>query len=51
MAVFELEMTDLAHDVKFKDSHNTFQTKLNKDLKTINSDRKIIVEADKITNY
>ena len=45
-------LQDLTKNIEFKDKNfNNFQHQLKKDLKTINTEKRMIVPADKSTNY
>ena len=52
MRVFENRMTDLIQNIEF-DNHcnNDFQRQLNDDIKQINDEPKLIIKADKTTNF
>ena len=52
IAQFEKELTNLIQTIKFKKPlPNNFQHQLKLDLKTINSENRLLVKADKTTNY
>lgn len=48
---FEQDMTKLVQDIKFKPHNNKLQTKLRQDAKQIKSSNKVLVKADKTTNF
>ena len=51
MKEFEDKLYDMTKNIKFKTVPNTFQNKLNSDIKTINNDDKVYIPADKTTNF
>lgn len=50
MKPFEDDMFQLVENVKFKQVRNKFQQKLRRDVKKINSSKKVLVFADKTRN-
>lgn len=50
LAPFENDLLTLISNVKFNNHRSEFQRKLNKDIRTIKSNSKILVPADKTTN-
>lgn len=48
---FEKLMTELIQNVKFNNHMNDFQQKLQKDIKSINNENKMLIKADKTTNF
>ena len=51
MKVFESKMTKMIQNITFSDHLNDFQQKLKKDIKSATANNKIIIKADKTTNY
>ena len=51
MKEFEDKLYDLVKNVKFKEAPNSFQTKLNLDIRNIQNDPKVYCPADKTTNF
>ena len=47
MKDFEDKLYDLAKNIKFKDVTNSFQTKLNKDIRNIQNEPRVFCPADK----
>ena len=48
---FETAMTKLIQTIKFRQHHNRFQTKLKHDLLNLRNEDRLLVKADKTTNY
>ena len=48
---FEDGLINLAKEIKFEYKHNHFQTKLNKDVKEIKNENRVLVAGDKSTNF
>jgi hypothetical protein len=48
---FQDGLISLVKDVKFENRHNTFQNKLEKDLKEIKTEKRLLVAGDKSTNF
>ena len=51
MSVFERKMGDMIKNVKFRPQENNFQKQLSRKIKEINKDDKILVKADKTSNF
>lgn len=51
MRVFENRMTDLIQNIEFDNHSNDFQRQLKNDIKLINEETKLIIKADKTTNF
>ena len=47
---FENDMYDLIQNIKYRNQHNDFQTKLHKDANEINASKELLVPADKTNN-
>ena len=48
---FEEGLVSLVKDIQFENRHNTFQNKLEKDIKEIKKEKRIFVAGDKSTNF
>ena len=48
---FEDGLINLVKDITFENRHNTFQNKLEKDIKEIKNEKRIFVAGDKSTNF
>ncbi len=48
---FENKMTNLIQNVEFKTVNNEFQKKLSRDMEQIKRDEKLLISADKTTNF
>ena len=50
MDKFETDLLDMVKNIKFRKTHDQFQSQLNEDIKKINSSTKAFIPADKTTN-
>ena len=48
---FEDKLQDIVKNIEFRNTTNAFQNKLNSDIKSIESETKVYVHADKTTNF
>ena len=51
MKDFEDKLFELTKNIKFEEVHNSFQNKLNKDIRDIQNDPRVYCPADKTTNF
>lgn len=51
MRTFESKMTNLIQNIQFNNNYNNIQQQMKKDIKQINEEKKLIIKADKTTNF
>ncbi|GFR62873.1 hypothetical protein ElyMa_005469300 [Elysia marginata] len=48
---FKNELAELIQNIKFKKTYNSFQAHLNRDIKSINNEKRLFIPADKTNNF